>query len=82
MNAFYFLFEKFNKCQCLFFLIAFGGLIIVKGFDPMISWLYLGMGVLSALFSGVAYNAIVKCKYTEHPLTLVMYFPLVALPIT
>ncbi len=78
----YFLGEKVKKLQWIFFILAFIGVIVVKGFDPRISWIYLGMGILSAFFSGVAYNAIVKCKYTEHPLTLVMYFPLVAIPIT
>jgi RarD protein len=78
----YFLGEKVKKLQWIFFILAFIGVIVVKGFDPRISWIYLGMGILSAFFSGVAYNAIVKCKYTEHPLTLVMYFPLVAIPVT
>ena len=78
----YFLGEKVKKLQWFFFILAFIGVIVVKGFDPRISWIYLGMGILSAFFSGVAYNAIVKCKHTEHPLTLVMYFPLVAIPFT
>lgn len=77
-----FLGEKVKKLQWLFFVIAFGGVLIIKGFDPRVSWTYLGLGILSAFLSGVAYNAIIKCKDTEHPLTLVMYFPLVAIPIT
>lgn len=78
----YFLGEKVKRLQWFFFIMAFAGVIVVKGFDPRVSWFYLSLGVISAFFSGVAYNAIVKCKHTEHPLTLVMYFPLVAIPIT
>ena len=40
------------------------------------------MGVVSALFSGIAYNAIMKCRKTDEPITVVMYFPLIAAPIT
>jgi drug/metabolite transporter (DMT)-like permease len=77
-----FLGEKIKSLQWILFAIAFGGAVMVKGFDPRVSWFMLLLGILSAFFAGVAYNAIIKCKHTEHPLTLVMYFPMVALPIT
>lgn len=80
--AVFFMGEKVKKLQWLLFIGAFAGVLIVKGFDARVSWTFLGMGILSAFFSGVAYNAIIKCKDTEHPLTLVMYFPLIAIPIT
>jgi len=80
--AVFFVGEKVKKIQWLLFLVAFAGAVIVKGFDPRISWFHFSLGVLSAFFAGVAYNAIIKCKHTEHPLTLVMYFPMIALPIT
>ena len=39
------------------------------------------MGVLSALFSAIAYVAIVKLKPTDQPITIVLYFPMLAIPI-
>ena len=47
-------------------------------FNPI----WLGVGIISAIISGIAYNAIMKCRDTDEPITVVMYFPLVATPIT
>jgi drug/metabolite transporter (DMT)-like permease len=73
--------EKVYKWQYLFFLIAFAGVVVVKGFDARISLEDAGIAVLSAFFSGLAYNIIRKIKTSEHPLVIVLYFPLVTLPI-
>ncbi|MDG1840823.1 MAG: DMT family transporter [Crocinitomicaceae bacterium] len=81
--------EKVRKIQWIFMLVAFSGIAMlgaskflsqntsVSNIDPL--WVLLG--VLSAVLSGVAYNAIVKCQNTDHPVTVVMYFPLIATPI-
>lgn len=74
--------ENVKPLQWLFFLLAFAGVIMVQGFDPRITTFYLVIGVVSAFFSGLAYNFIRKLKHTEHPLVIVFYFPLVTLPIT
>ncbi|NQV52939.1 MAG: DMT family transporter [Flavobacteriales bacterium] len=73
--------ERVKTVQWLLFALAFIGVLMIKGFDDRISYLYLGIGVVSALISGVAYNAIMKCRMTDHPLTVVLYFPLIATPI-
>lgn len=73
--------EKVRPIQWLLFLCAFVGVIMIKGFDERISYLYLGIGIVSALISGIAYNAIMKCRTTDHPVTVVLYFPLIATPI-
>lgn len=73
--------EKVRYVQWGLFLLAFIGVIMIKGFDDRISYFYLGVGVISALISGVAYNAIMKCRNTDHPVTVVLYFPLIATPI-
>ncbi len=72
--------EKTSPIQYLFFLISFIGVIFIKGFDDRISFWDLGIGITSALSSGVAYNMIRKTSSTEHPMVVVFYFPLVALP--
>lgn len=81
--------EKVRKIQWIFMLVAFVGIAMlgaskflsqdssVTNIDPL--WVLLG--VLSAVLSGIAYNAIVKCQNTDHPITVVMYFPLIATPI-
>jgi drug/metabolite transporter (DMT)-like permease len=73
--------EKVNPIQWLFFLLSFGGILIIQGFDLRISPLMALLGVGAAFFSGIAYNMIRKLKTSEHPLVIVFYFPLVTLPI-
>ncbi len=74
--------EKVKPLQWLFFVVAFGGVLLVKGFDPRITPILFLMGVASAFFAGLAYNFIRKLNTTEHPLVIVFYFPLVTLPVT
>jgi len=74
--------EKVKPWQWLCFLISFAGVLVIEGVDVRVSPLYLGLGVASAFFSGVAYNMIRKLNTREHPLVIVFYFPLVALPVS
>jgi drug/metabolite transporter (DMT)-like permease len=78
--------QKIKPIQYLFFLISFLGIFIMKADDLFfsegdISWLPLLLGMGSAVLSGMAYNSIIKCKTTDAPITIVMYFPLIAIPI-
>lgn len=81
--------EKVSKMQYFSSLIAFSGVIFIGfngltgGFNnqkPDLFW--MGMGILSAVLSGVAYNAISKLKETEETINIVIYFPMLALPLT
>ena len=78
----YFVKERVNGWQWLFFAIAFGGILIIQGFDARISTWYTTLGVIAAFLSGVAYNCIRKLNTSEHPLVIIFYFPLVTLPLT
>lgn len=87
--AIFILKEKVKPIQGLFFLIAFLGIIFISfskslSEDESISnvnpW-WIVVGVISAAFAGMAYNAIAKCKSTDAPITVVMYFPLIAIPV-
>lgn len=76
--------EKVIPIQWIFFLISFAGVAVLGltkdqdlNYNP--SWLLLGL--FSAVVSGIAYNAIMKCRTTDQPVTVVMYFPLVATPL-
>jgi len=75
--------EKMKSRQWFFFVLAFLGVFILKGFDisGQISYKYVTIGIVSACFSGLAYNCIRLLRKTEHPLVVVFYFPLVATPI-
>lgn len=80
--------EKVRTSQWLFIGMAFLGISLIA-YDRLflsdlsqdnVSLLWIGLGMLSAVFSGIAYTAIIKLKQTDAPLTIVMYFPMVAIP--
>lgn len=77
--------EKVKPIQWVFFLIAMIGIYIIgedKGGTTAYNKIWLIVGITSAVFSGIAYNAIMKCRKTDAPVTVVMYFPLIAAPVT
>ncbi len=81
--------EKVNRIQWLFFFIAFSGVAAISASKYLsddfsvteIAPIWVLAGFISAMLSGVSYNAIVKCRDTDAPVTIVMYFPLIATPI-
>lgn len=79
--AFLLLKEKVHPIQWLLFALAFTGAALVKGFDPRVDMLYFLLGLGSALFSGLAYTCVRVLKDTDHPYVIVMYFPMLAIPI-
>lgn len=79
--AMLFLGEKVKKIQWLFLGIAMLGIGLVKGFDPRVPIGFLFIGIASSFLAAVAYFATMKCRDTDHPATIVMYFHLLAVPI-
>ena len=84
--------EPVRSWQWLFFALSFGGVVLVQQGGPAtptasaagpayLGMVYLGIGVLGALLSGLSYNAIRKLRGREHPLVIVFYFPLISLPL-
>ncbi|GAA3959674.1 DMT family transporter [Hymenobacter antarcticus] len=83
--------EPVRGWQWVFFGLSFGGVLLVQQGGPAVAHvaqaapgaglLYLGIGVVGALVSGLSYNAIRKLRGREHPLVIVFYFPLISLPI-
>lgn len=80
--AIFILKETLFKRQWLFFGLCFLGVLLIKGFDERVSLFYFGLGILSAFLSGCAYNCIRLVKESEHPLVVVISFPIVMLPIS
>ena len=77
-----FLLKEYPRpAQWLFFVVSFGGVVLIKGFDPRISVTETIIGVAAAVCSALAYNFIRKLKDFDHPLVVVFYFPLVTVPI-
>lgn len=79
--AIFILKERVALPQWIFFAISFAGVAIIKGFNPDMPILYFLLAILAAFISALAYNMIRKLKDTDHPLVVVFYFPVVALPI-
>ncbi len=73
--------ERASGRQWLFLVLAFAGVPLVKGLDPRVSMPELIAGVTSALFSGLAYTVVRKLRDTDHPLVVVLWFPLVTVPV-
>ncbi|MCB0385930.1 MAG: DMT family transporter [Bdellovibrionales bacterium] len=73
--------EKARAQQWLYFFTAFIGVLLVKGLDPRVSYLSLGVGISAAFFSALAYNFVRMLKDTDHALVVVFYFPLTTIPL-
>lgn len=69
--------EGVLPAQWLFYAIAFSGVLLIERFDTRISPFYLALGILSAFFSGLAYNLVRSLRGREHPLTVVLHFQIV-----
>lgn len=74
--------ERVNAFRWFFILLSFIGVILIQGFDPRVSPFMLGVGLTASVFTGWAYTLVRKLTATEHPLVIVLYFPLVALPLS
>ena len=73
-----FLKEKIRHIQWFFFVVAFAGAALLKGFDLRISLIGFILILGSALFSGMVYAVIKRIGGREHPLVIVTYFMFVA----
>jgi drug/metabolite transporter (DMT)-like permease len=73
--------QAVRPIQWFFFLLAMLGVVLIKGFDTQVETIWLLAGIASAVLAGLAYNSIIRAKAHDHPLTIVMYFPLVSIPL-
>ncbi|WP_306643547.1 DMT family transporter [Sanyastnella coralliicola] len=73
--------QRVRRIQWVFLALAILGVIMVKGFDPNVPVTFLLIGSTSAFLAAVAYIATIKCKDTDHPVSIVMYFHLIATPV-
>lgn len=73
--------EKVIPIQWLFFAFTFAGVIVVNGAGFHVPLVPMLAGFGGALFSALAYNTIKKLKGVEDPNVVVLYFPLISVPI-
>lgn len=76
--AILFLKERVKPIQWLFFIIAFAGVLVLKGFDDSIAPIGLFLVLLASVFSGMVYIVIRKIGMSEHPVVIVNYFLCIA----
>ena len=72
--AVFFLGEKLRVIQWFLFLLAFGGVLILKGFDSELNSTGLLLVLTASVFSGLVYVIIRKIGKNDHPLVIVNYF--------
>ena len=77
--------ERVKLIQWGFIALSFLGVILIlfsrnETTNGEISLFWLGLGIISATLSGLAYTAIMKLKETDEPITIVFYFPMVSIP--
>lgn len=73
-----FLKERIKPLQWVFFLTAFSGVAMIKGFDSSLETTGLLLVLLSAVFTAVVYILISKIGKGDHPVVVVHYFMLTA----
>ena len=80
--------DRINLAQGICICIALIGVCIIglskleiNTIASKLSWSWIIIGVISAIFSGIAYISVVKLKATETPLNIVIYFPMLSLPV-
>lgn len=80
--AIYILDERMHPWQWAFFGLSFLGVWVMQGPGTVAQPFDLAVALASPVFSALAYNSVRKLKDSEHPLVIVFYFPLIAVPIT
>jgi drug/metabolite transporter (DMT)-like permease len=76
--AFIFLKEKIKPMQWFLFLVAFTGVLIIKGFGVNVNSIGLVLVILSAIFLGLIFVLIRKIGDSENPLVIINYFMVMA----
>jgi len=77
--AYYYLREKISAIQWFSFIIAFSGVLVLKGVDLRIDLFSFGLVLISAFFVGMVFALIRFLGSREHFLTIINYFMVVAI---
>lgn len=66
--------EKLKPLQWFYLMLSFSGILLLKGFDPRITFLDLGVGLISAFAGGLLFIIIRKIGDDDHHLVILHYF--------
>ena len=77
--AYYYLKEKISSLQWFSFIIAFSGVLVLKGVDLRIDLFSFGLVLISAFFVGMVFALIRYLGSREHYLTIINYFMVVSI---
>ncbi len=77
--SYYFLKEKVNRWQWLSFIIAFSGVLFLKGVDTSLDMFSFFLVLFSALMVGIVFVLIRYLSAKEHILTIIFYFMVVCI---
>ena len=70
--------EKIKPLQWIFFILAFIGVLMVKGFDPTVDFYGFTIILICAFFSAIVYLLISKIGKGDHPVIIIHYFMFLA----
>jgi drug/metabolite transporter (DMT)-like permease len=79
--------ERIGRREVALVVVALGGVVLIArptflfgGPSPPLDMFAVSLGLLGAALSGAAYVGVRELSRTEHPLVIVLYFPLVTVP--
>jgi drug/metabolite transporter (DMT)-like permease len=70
--------EKVKTLQWVYIVMAFIGVLLLKGFDSRVATLDLGIGLISAFTGGLLYIILRQIGDDDHPFVVVFYFMAIA----
>lgn len=73
--------ERAQWLHGVLLVVAFIGVLLVKGWDTNVSWDLAGIGVVGAVAAACAYTCVRLLRTTDHPLIVVFYFPFISMPL-
>ncbi|MCB0414834.1 MAG: DMT family transporter [Bdellovibrionales bacterium] len=70
--------EKATSFQWVFFMLAFIGVLFIKGFDTDVEGGSIVVALTAAFLAGVSHTLIRKLKGSDHELVIIFYFSLIS----
>ncbi len=79
--AHFYLKEKASPIQWGFLLLAFAGVVLIRGGVEPVPWIWIGVGLAAALFAAITYTVVRELRRSDEAMTVIFFFPLVTLPL-
>ena len=76
----FYLKEKASLAQWGLLALSFVGVVLIRGGHEPVPWFWMLLGLFSALCAASAYTCVRVLRLTEDPLVVILYFPLITIP--